>query len=96
MSNLFAIDRDLEKKAPADDGAETAGTEESEETRLPTRPDESPKKNATEPGEDEEEGEEEDDEDEDEEGEGSEGDASESSSAQTTSDQEQQQPRHET
>ncbi len=98
MSHFLADDRDLEKKAPADDGAETAGADGSEETRLPAEPDASPKPDSDgveENEEDEEEGENEDDvEEEDEEEE----EATEPAGASTEStvDQEQQKPRHET
>ncbi len=93
MSHFLANDRDLEKKSPADDGAETAGTEAAEETRHPTQPDGSPQKDADGTGEEEKEADDEEEEDED-----TEDGTAESVpvSTPTTSDEEQQQPRHET
>ena len=97
MSHFLADDRDLEKKAPADDGAETAGADGSEETRLPAEPDTSPKPDPGGVGENEEDEEDEDEENENDEEEEEEG-ATEPAEASTEStvDQEQQKPRHET
>lgn len=93
MSHFLADDRDLEKKAPADDGAVTAGADGSEETRLPAEPDASPNPDPDGVGENEEDEEDEENED-DEEEDGATKPAE--ASTESTVDQEQQKPRHET